>query len=269
MSNAADDGEDFAADELDDDADELATEDLPEVIHVAEDLDDYLEKERFKQIFEAKNEAAETLREYGNPAALVDNATQLQFVREKVSAAVVGYITEIRRILEETEAGRELWANTELANINLTDAAFVENDADIKTATAITGLQVVQHTPQRQPDPNASNQYYELQNDGSLKQVADPGKPLRNQQTNYYYLLGGVADYLTLHDSEARITYLTGAPDLGRGKQRQTRDVDIYPTVGLSRDVYQRLTRLLGESGLDLKLGENNDVADADYSDIL
>jgi hypothetical protein len=249
MSNAAGAGDDELGDDLE-------TEALPEVIHVAEDLDDYLEKERFKQIFEAKNEAADMLREYGNPAAHIRTDADLRLIRERVSASIVSYITEIRRILEETEAGRELWQNTELATIKLTNAALIDNAADIQTATAVSGLQIVEHTPQRQPDPNANNQYLELQNDGSLKQVADPGKPLRNQQTQYYYVLGGVSDYLTLHESEAKITYLTSAPGLGRGQQRQTLAADVYPTVGQSRGVYQRLTRLLGETGLDLELGE-------------
>jgi len=249
-------------DRADDHADgELGDDDLPEVIHVAEDLNEYLEKERYKQIFEAKNETAETLRQYGNPATLADNTAQLRLIRERVSASVISFITEIRRILEETEPGQELWADTQLATIELENAALVDGDVTHVTPTA--GLSPVEHTAQQHQRRHTNDVPVP---DGHTRCTIRNGEfvPADEQrftatETSYYYVLGGVADFLTMHDTEAEVTHSTDSPGLNRGTSTETVVVDPYPTVAQSRDVYQRLTRLLTDSGLDLELGEEED----------
>jgi hypothetical protein len=230
MSNAADD-------HGDDDLDGLGNEgeELPEVIHVADDLSEYVEKERYKAIFEAKREAAETLREYGNPAALASNPAQLQMIREKVSAGVISYITEIRRILEETENGRELWQDTEIETLPVSDCVALPGE--VTNISRRAGLEPVEHRPQ--PD--------------------DPFTTVTHHDTEHYYVLGGVADYLALHDTEAQVTIRKESAGLKRGSTSETVTVDPYPPVPLSRDVYQKLTRLLTDTGLDVELGEPDD----------
>ena len=251
--------DDRAADELGDD--DLESEELPEVIHVAEDLSEYLEKERYNQIFEAKNEAAETLREYGNPATLADNTAQLRLIRERVSASVISFITEIRRILEETEPGQELWANTQLATIELENAALI--DGDVSNVTPTAGLSPVEHTSQQHQRrhtndvPVAQGRTRCTIRNGQFAPAEEPR--FTATETSYYYVLGGVADFLTFHDTEAEVTHSTDSPGLNRGTSTETVVVDPYPTVAQSRDVYQRLTRLLTDSGLDLELGEEED----------
>ena len=251
MSNAADDGEDFAADELGDGE----TNELPSVIHVTDDLGEYVEKERYKAIFRAKQEAAETLREYGNPAALADNPTQLQIIREKVSADIVSYITEIRRILEETDQGRELWANTRIEALPIDNATVI--DGDVANVTPTAGLSPVEHTPQaNQKRPKRQNGNVLMRPDG---EPFNPKQTAADDQTEYLYVIDGVADYLALHDTEAEASFLTERAGKDRGEKRETVVIDPYPPVPLSRDVYQRLTRLLTETGLDVELGEPDD----------
>ena len=240
--------------------DELGDDDLPEVIHVAEDLNEFLEKERYKQIFEAKQQAGEVLRKTGSVKADATNNTDIQLMRERVSESVVNYITEIRRILEETESGQELWEDTQLATIGITDAALV--DGDVSNVMRKTGLQPVEHTPEPQHNRTGRDgngrQRYTTTRFGDLVPT-DKQRFDTPHDSNYYYVLGGVADYLALHDTEAEVTYLADSPGLGRGKQTETVAVDPYPTVGQSREVYQELTRLLADAGLDVELGEPDD----------
>ena len=226
MSRAADDTDATDGEEIE----ELPDEEIPRTVHVAEDLDEFLEKQRYKAIFKAKNDAAETLRTHGNPAAFANSPAELSLIRERVSTAIVSYITEIRRILEETEQGRELWQDTRIAEIPLNKATVVSGS--VSRVRPTDGLQPVEHTP--------TTDRFEFTNDNS----------------EYYYVLGGVADYLTLHDTEAEVTYLTEAAGLNRGKTAETVAVDPYPPIPTSREVYQKLTRLLADTGLDIELGE-------------
>jgi hypothetical protein len=237
-----------AADELD------GGDELPSVIHVTDDLDEYVEKERYKAIFRAKQEAAETLRDFGNPAALADSPAQLQIIREKVSAAVVSYITEIRRILEETEQGQELWANTRIETLPVDNATVI--DGDVSDVTPTAGLTPVEHTPKQTHNTTHNRKtVYDLDgNPQPLKQTFT-----NDRNPDYYYVIDGVADYLALHDTEAEATYLTERAGKDRGHKRETVVIDPYAPIPLSRDVYQRLTRLLTDTGLDVELGEPDD----------
>ena len=203
--------------------DDLETEQLPETIHVADDLDEYLERQRFKQIFKAKKEAADTLRKFGNPAAQANGPQDLQFIRERVSAVIVSYITEIRRPLEETEQGRELWQNTHITTVPIQTTAPIPN-GDITRLEPTAGLQPIRY------------------------------------RDNYYYQIDGVEDYLTLHDTEAKLeTMKTSSGNWGDSVRTNEHSIDPYPTIPTSRTVYQELTRLLTDIGLDLELGEEDD----------
>jgi len=239
-------------------ADELGDDDLPEVIHVAEDLNEYLEKERYKQIFEAKEQAGEMLRNTGAASTNVRTNADIRYIRERVSEAVVGYITEIRRILEETDDGRELWEDTTISNLPVSNAALL--DDNIQSIVSADGLQPVEHTPQqdRQPQSYDSNtQRFKLTTSGEYVPIEKPTNNFETpQQSTYYYVLGGVADYLALHSATVTVEYLTDSPGRRAGKQIETAACDPYPPVPTSREVYQRLTQLLGDSGLDLELGE-------------
>jgi hypothetical protein len=199
--------------------DELADDEIPTTVHVTDDLNEYLEKQRYKAIFEAKENAAEVLRNAG--AALgpgLNDPHDEMFVRERVSTAITGYITEVRRLLEETEQGQELWENTRLATIPIQNAGIV--NADVRSVTTTNGLKPTEH------------------------------------EGTYFYILNGVADYLALHDTEATAEYYTEAAGRSRGLTIEKTQIDPYPPMQDSRTVYQKLTRLVSEVGLDLELGE-------------
>jgi hypothetical protein len=258
-----------AGDELDDD---LETEELPELIHVAEDLNDYLEKERYKQIFEAKEEAADILRQFGNPKNIADSTAEMQLIREEVSGAVISFITEIRRLLEETEQGRTLWEDTEIATISVEEATAV--DGNVSTVTPTGGLVPVEHQSEQS---HRSRDRHRIETSGTLCRLTASGdfQPVEDERrlqpshgsTDYYYLINGVSDYLALHDTMASVAYMTDSPGFKRGKQTETVTVDPYPPVRISREVYQQLTRLLSKTGIDVTLGEPDDEAEfeADY----
>jgi hypothetical protein len=237
--------------------DELGDDELPEVIHVAEDLSEYLEKKRYDAIFEAKQEAAEILRRTGTASTAVQTNADLRYIRERVSERIVGYITEVRRILEETDAGQELWQDTHIATTPLSEAALT--DGDVRRVVAADGLEPVEHTPQRQQTRTTNDGHrYRLTAAGEFVPIDDSKQFETTHATNssYYYVLGGVADYLTLHSTTVTVEHLTDAPGRGRGQQIEQAAVDPYPTIPTSREVYQQLTQLLGDTGLDLEVGE-------------
>lgn len=229
MSNAADDAADAAADELDDDRPD-------KTIHVSDDLDEYVKRKRFDAIFDAKDEAREMISKCNAIAASKDpppSVTELQAVRERAANKVGEFITETRQLFTESEAGRKLATEAHITTLPVESAAvaLTEQATDVNTEY---GLEPIE------------------------------------QDGRYYYVINGTDAYTALNDTTAVVEILVDAPGRGRGQQAEHVSIDPRPPVAVSQAVYRETTELLTTVGLDIELAEEiDDVADADYSDII
>ena len=204
--------------------DELGDGDGEAVVHVADDLEDWLQRERYRDIFEAKRAAAEVLRDLTaatNGPKGRDPATLLQ-ARERAVAVVSQFVIEIKRIFTESERGRELWQNERFGEFALQEVAAVTT-TNFDSLTTLNGVEPIQ----------------------------------RNGR--YIYRITGVQQYRELADTEAMITTTEVAnPATGRQETQHERFTP-HPPIHVSRAVYEKAADLLGDVGLDLEIAEESE----------
>lgn len=205
--------------------DELADSDTPDqTVHVADDLDEWLQRQRYRQIFEAKERAAEALRDAPGALGPGPNDAKVEAnVRERVAAAVTQFVIEIERILKSVEDG-SLWSSEQFDTFELREVTAIPdsfNDFEVLTGMA----------------------------------------PARRQDGTIVYEINGVSDFVDLGETELFIEWEQVAnPATGRIETNRVIRTP-HPPVNVSRNVYREAAELLGDVGIDLDLEPESDEA--------
>jgi hypothetical protein len=182
-----------------------------EQVYVAENVNEFVQRERWKQILEARREARDALRE----APQVEAQHGRQTARDHVRAAVDAYLMETGRLLQETEAGRELWQETLIATPSASDLLALDPTEEIERVLSISP---------------AGSAEIELGRGG-----------LR---------LEGVRDYARLGDVDrVEVTYEHKLDRRGSPIAEATATAGISTPVPISRTVAHELSDLVGEVG--------------------
>lgn len=209
-----------------------------ETVFVADNVDEFVERTRLKQILEARQRAGESLR---NAELRRINARQegapgwqaSQAAAEPARAAVESYIYEVERLYRGTEEGRKLWDDTELGELDIAKTVSLGSRQDI-------------------------GEVVDIQLDG--RSLTEVGTTLR---------VSGVSDYLELSGREVTITHERELPRRGSPTETATETAQISTPVSLSRDAFRATNALLAASDLGVKVDVGDDVADHDYVDVL
>jgi hypothetical protein len=144
--------------------------------------------------------------------------------RERVSAAVTGFLIEIRRLFKESDQGRELWGSQHFGDFSIKEIAPVSRD-DFDNLTVINGLSPVQ------------------------------------RNGTYIFEINGVSDYKDLADTVVVVEWSeVSNPATGRVETNYER-LTPYPPIYLSRDVFEQASEQLGDMGLDVDLQPDSDEA--------
>nr|WP_159373875.1 hypothetical protein [Haloquadratum walsbyi]SPC48805.1 uncharacterized protein R5 [Haloquadratum walsbyi] len=90
----------------------------------AEDVEAYMDKQRLKSLFEARNEAAKAIRDSSlNRLKAQERGASSEFakqvVNDRIASCVRAYIAECEPLLRNTESGRRLLYETEIFTFNV------------------------------------------------------------------------------------------------------------------------------------------------------
>lgn len=214
-----------------------------ETIFVADSVDEFVERRRYQELFEARERAAEAL----NSAVEIEMRARgsgqqaRDAKRAAVRQAVAGYVWEAEELFKNTQAGRKLWNNVELATIELADVI----------------------------DPgNAVNKGESF--DGLSNATSRKGLQPERQNGRWVLQLWGVGDYVELSKTRIRAKCNVGMDR--RGHAQKTREMEISPSmpVAASREVYRATNALLAQSDLGIRMeaADGNEV-ESDYSEYL
>lgn len=212
-----------------------------ELVFVADSIDEFVQRGRWQQIMEARQEARDALREAPMQRASLrqrmSHTEAGEAVRQTVHAAVESYVMEVERLYHETEPGRKLWADTPLATVNCRQLfAFEGGEHDLEMES--------------------------VHFSGGLGPRGDP-----NQQVQ----ITGVRDWLSLSDVTARYK-LSGVVRVGsqyRSKEREGESMVTTP-VSVSKEVYRATNALVERLGPGMDIGATDSgTVDGSYAELL
>ena len=193
------------------------------VVHVTDDLEEYVERKRYDAIFDAKEEARQGIsvaNRYLASENPMPNNLDRQHLRERTANRVVEFLSEIRQILRRSEQGQQLAAQKHLGTVSL-----------LRTTSQCDG------------EPHT------VQTHSGLEPVEEHGQ--------FYYILEGTNDYQDLARTNATVTYITESKRRGGGKNLESATINPQPPIEITQSVYSESTDLLSTVGLDLELGES------------
>lgn len=206
-------------------------EEVPdEVVHVADNVDEFVERTRLKQIHEAKSAAAEALREarldkYDRRGELRSDAA----AREYAQAAVEAYILEVEALYKRTDHGQELWEEAILGRVPVVETTDfnVQDVDDVKEISTTLPLTV------------------------------EGGQ----------VVVEGVGTYVDGLQGNVQITVEVENESWDR-KQTETKTYRGAMTapIWLSREAYRATNALLAKSDMGVKIAEEEDNAEWDTS---
>jgi len=206
-----------------------------EAVRVDDEVTDMVDRARLTALFDAREQAAEAIRDAPLQRVEMRQAGQPPaVVAEHVRSAVTAYVLEAEPLFQNTEEGRELWRSSRVGPIPLTD-------------------------------PSKGVEWYEPP-DATVINVRD--ELVRDD----HILVPGIGTYVSLPspievvwEGEESVTYRRG----NATKDRQER-AEVRPPVEVSEAVFRASNRLLADIGLGLEAEtvEDGEVS-FDYSDLI
>lgn len=217
-----------------------------ETIHVADNVDEFVQRSRWQQILEAREEARDALRSASLQRAQLrsdglDHQEARRLSRESLRGAVESYVLEAEPIYQRTEPGQKLWGGVDLAMVALPDL-FVANlgeDEEVADVEIVT-------------------------RDGTefVVRRRDEGTPVVQ--------LRGVQDYLALARAYVRYQVVGQTLDrLGNPKADREETVRASTPVNVSREAFRATNALLNHVGPGFEIGAETGAVENDYSDLL
>lgn len=208
-----------------DDGDELAS--------VSEDADDYIDKARLRSLFEARDEAAEAIREsslrqFEIERQYGDDTDAAMIIDEHVRQSVLAYVLEAEPLLQNTDAGQEVWEDAGLAPVALPSPPSAEWDGD--PSMKVNGV------------PNG---------------MLDLGRNIVH--------VPGIGHYVSL---DTPFTVVWSGFTHGGGVTERKRKITLSRAT--SEDVFRTINELLADLGIgiDAEAASNEEVS-YDYSDLI
>lgn len=209
-----------------------------ETVFVADNVDEFVERTRHTQILDAKERAADALREAQlrrmearskeKPSWLIKQAA-----REPARSAVESYILECESLYRQTEEGRELWHKADLSTIQVRDAMDLRHRDNIGKVKSI--------------------------------RIGGSGSGAKDPEIT----VTGVGGYLELSSTEICVEHEKALPRRGSPTEVDTFWCDLTIPVDVSREAYRATNVLLTALDLGVKTGEEDGVVDGDYSELL
>lgn len=207
-----------------------------ELARVTEDAAEFVDKARLRSLFEARDEAAEAIREATLHEIELeerghDEATQV--VDEHVRTNVMAYVLECEPLLKNTEAGAEYWNDYSLGPMRLPDSPPTDRNWEVgPTRTVYLGDRWID------------------EGSGTI-------------------LIPGIGAFVNL-PSPIQVEW-TGTVHPYTGETESEAVTENYPVPrAISEDVFRAINRLLADLGIGLEAEAAEDgEASYDYSDLI
>jgi hypothetical protein len=136
--------------------DELGDGDGEAVVHVADDLDEWLQRQRYQDIFTAKRAASEAIKD-----TAIAEAESPMAARKQAAEVVTQFLVEIKRVFEDTERGTELWHYEHITTFGLAELPQLATTT-FDTLTTVRGVEPVEQNGQFYYRIDGIQQYREL-----------------------------------------------------------------------------------------------------------
>lgn len=216
--------------------------DVPdEVLHVADSVDEFVERTRLKQIHEARKAAADAIEgaalrktQLRRDGVRKDEAREL--ARETARSGVERYVLEVEARYKRTEAGRKLWHDAELGTISVHDPLTWEDEPDEVT-------QITVH-------PAA-------------------GIELRNGDRVAVVGVRAFVDGFHAASVEAEAKVPTATSANPNAAVSETLTAALTPPVRISREAFRATNALIAESDVGVKIEGEASGAENGYRDLL
>jgi hypothetical protein len=234
MSETADE----LADDADDDADDITA---PEVI---EDPDSFIQSRRLKDIFNARRDVRKQRLKMKTHAIDTDKPAQVRAAKRAYRAAVEGYLQELRPVFISDKQGQDVWFGLDFGTLK------IEPPVQYETA-GLDREQLVY----RETTPDGQTKRHELDSRPEPKEIDLRG-------LNYLFELPEPIAVEFEQTTETSGKWVGSVHSESITKRHD---------IGFDRldRVVDEANHRLEQRGFDLELGEDNAVAEADYSDIV
>jgi hypothetical protein len=238
-------------------------------VHVADNVDEFVERTRLQQIHEAKQKAADALREASYEAKVGDPVAAREYAR----GAVEMYVLEVESLYKQTDYGRELWARAQLGEVPLREAApgleFGDVEAIKDVDVTSTGERTIRlQTADRRPTGVSEDR------PPQLEQAVNQRPAMRTEDTEIEsaeIFVDGVGTYIDGLSGTAQVTVeRDAAAGWAHSTETATMSAQLSPPLEVSREAYRATNALLSQSDVGVKLldGDEGEAEfDTEYRD--
>lgn len=210
-----------------------------EAVLIADNVDEFVQRQRYQQIFDARSEAGRAIRESETRKLdAVQSGLDLPeaeaVMRQTVRKAVESYVLECEPLYQQTEVGTALWSDTDLATVRALECVAGASPDDVGQLSLLGtgGLAVQDH-------------------------------PLTIQ-------VGGVGDYMAFNNLRARLSRTESLNRRSAATQTDDKQVTLSTPVWLSREAFRATNALLNDLGVGIEATSDDDgEVRGEYSDIL
>jgi hypothetical protein len=231
-----------AADELDDDAGDDADDiTAPEVI---EDPDSFVQSQRLKDIFGARRDVRKQRLKMKTLAIDADTQADVRAAKRGYRAAVEGYLQELRPVFMDDKQGQDVWFGLDFGTLKI----------ELPVQRETVGLNREQLI-YRETKPNGKTKKHKVGTQPEPKEIDLHGM-------NYLFEL---PEPIAVEFEWTNISSGSWA------SSTHSKSITKRHDIGFDRldQIVNEANHRLQERGFDLELGEDNAVAEADYSDIV
>lgn len=208
-----------------------------ETVFVADSVDEFVERERHRQLLGAKEDAAASFRRAAE--LRIDTSVGQDDIRDLVRQAVENYVLEAESLFDRTEAGRALWDEAEI---------------DVFPARRAVGL--LAHA---QPS------------DATVADIRSvTGLPVYRQDGRPVFALQGVGQFLELAETTVEVDFEVSVNTHNPAATRtQTQRLPVTVPVRVSREVFRATNALLEELGMGVRMEAEQTDVQSDYTTFL
>jgi hypothetical protein len=208
-----------------------------ETVFVADNVDEFIQRTRWKQILDAGADAREALRDVG-----VERVRQGRDASSKrqtagvARSAVESFVVEAEPLFQGTAAGRELWKRTQVAEVRVADALTVDKKGEVINVA---------------PTPDAELSFSRSAGD-------DLVAPLK-----------GISDYLAFPEARVRVTVEEDVPRRGNATRTHNVETRLFTPVRASREAYRATNALLNHVGPGFDVETSDSDVNGEYDTML
>lgn len=218
-------------------SDEFGDDD-EQTVHVADSVDEFVERMRHEQILDARQRASDALRDSTHIKldATGSRKERAHIARKHVASVVTQFILECEPLFKKTEQGQALWDNTHLDTVPFHECVAIPIE-------------------------------YESIEDYERTRGLDFSKTKGGQRV---FNVMGIQDYLSFDETQCRLNCITYSNShTGTVKTTNIR-VSPAPLESTSREAYRATNALLSSLDLGVSMADlDNDVVEDDYSEYL